>query len=114
MIIRQDCFFSYDDLMKISPKTRLMMILDQIDVSPLAHAMEKSPGTRGPKGYPKERLLYALLAKDVEQIPKISSLVRRLESDPAFRYACGFGIMDKLLQNLYLVDFRMHYPKSLL
>ena len=95
MIIRQDCFFSYDDLMKISPKTRLMMILDQIDVSPLAHAMEKSPGTRGPKGYPKERLLYALLAKDVEQIPKISSLVRRLESDPAFRYACGFGIMDK-------------------
>ncbi|WP_422487394.1 transposase [Gudongella sp. DL1XJH-153] len=95
MIIRQDCLFSYDELMEISPKTRLMMILDQIDVSPLALAMEKTPGTRGPKGYPKERLIYSLLAKEVEQILKISSLVRRLESDPSFKYACGFGIMDK-------------------
>jgi hypothetical protein len=31
----------------------------------------------------------------VERITKISSLVRRFESVPAFRYACGFGIMDK-------------------
>ena len=95
MIIRQDCFFSYDELMKISPKTKLMMILDQIDVSPVASAMKKAPGTRGPKGYPKENLLYALIAKEVEQIRKISNLVRRLESDPSFRYACGFGIMDQ-------------------
>ena len=66
MIIRQDSFFSYDDLMEISPKTRLMMILDKIDVSPVATAMGKTPGTRGPKGYPEERLLYALIAKEVE------------------------------------------------
>jgi transposase len=81
--------------MEISPKTRLMMILDEIDVSPVASAMKKTPGTRGPKGYPKERLLFALIAKEVEQITKISSLVRRLDTDPSFRYACGFGIMDK-------------------
>lgn len=95
MIIRQNCLFSYDKLMEISPKTKLMIVLDQIDVTPLACAMNKSPGTRGPKGYPKERLLYALIAKEIEQIPKVSSLVRRLESDPSFKYACGFGIMDK-------------------
>ncbi len=95
MIIRQNCLFSYDKLMEISPKTKLMIVLDQIDVTPLARAMNKPPGTRGPKGYPKEQLLYALIAKEIEQIPKVSSLVRRLESDPSFKYACGFGIMDK-------------------
>ncbi|MDY0236696.1 MAG: transposase [Gudongella sp.] len=81
--------------MEISPKTKLMMILDEIDVSPEAFAIKKATGTREPKGYPKERLLYSLIAKKVEQIRKISSLIRRLESDPSFRYACGFGIMDK-------------------
>jgi hypothetical protein len=43
-------FFPYDDLMEISPKTRLMMVTDQIDVSPMAPSVEKSPGTRGPNG----------------------------------------------------------------
>lgn len=87
--------FSYDELMELSPKSRLMMILDEIDVSSVVAAMKKTSATRGPKGYPKERLLYALIAKEIEQIPKISSLVRRLASDPAFKYACGFGLMDK-------------------
>jgi hypothetical protein len=54
MIIRQDSFFSYDDLMEISPKTRLMMILDEIDVSPVASAMKKAPGIKGPKATPKK------------------------------------------------------------
>jgi hypothetical protein len=43
-------FFPYDDLIEISPKTRLMMVTDQIDVSPMAPSVEKSPGTRGPNG----------------------------------------------------------------
>lgn len=38
MIMRQDCLFSYDELMEISPKTKLMMILDEIDVSPVSFA----------------------------------------------------------------------------
>jgi hypothetical protein len=46
MIIRQDCFFSYDDLMEISPKTRLMMILDEIDVSPVASAKKSTRNQR--------------------------------------------------------------------
>ncbi len=38
MIMRQDCLFSYDELMEISLKTKLMMILDEIDISPVAFA----------------------------------------------------------------------------
>ena len=56
--------------MEICPKTRLMLVTDQIDVSPMAPSMEKSPGTRGPKGYPKERLIHALLAKKWNRLPK--------------------------------------------
>ena len=95
MIILKNCLFSYDELMENRSKTKLMMIFDEIDVSPVALAMKKVPATRGPIGYPKDRLLYSLMAKEVKHIRKIARLVSRLESDPSFRYACGFGIMDK-------------------
>ncbi|MEA3423749.1 MAG: hypothetical protein U9Q80_08165 [Bacillota bacterium] len=42
MIIRQQCLLSYDELMKLQPKSKLMMILDEIDVTAVINHMRKS------------------------------------------------------------------------
>jgi len=96
MIIRQQCLLSYDELMKSVPKSKLVMILDEIDVAPVADKMKKPKDSKGPKGYAPELFLYALIAMQVEQIKTIAGLVKRLSTDFSFKYACGFGLVDSV------------------
>ena len=96
MIIRQQCLLSYDELMKLQPKSKLMMILDEIDVSSITNQLRKPKDIKGPKGYDPDLLLYALIAMQVEQIKTIAGLVERLRTDFSFKYACGFGLVDSV------------------
>ena len=75
MYIRQECLFSFDELIKFQPETKLEMVLSQLDFSNVVLSLSRSEYKRGPK-----------------KIPNIAKLVARLKSDPVFRYNCGFSV----------------------
>lgn len=49
----------------------------------------------GPKAHDPENLLWALLAKRLENVKYTKTLVERLKSDPVFRFTCGFPVASK-------------------
>ena len=91
MYIRQTCLISFEDAMEMQAETRLEKIFVTLDLAPITSRLTYS--CRGPHGYSLESLLRALIAAKVEQIPTTAALVRRLKSDPVFRYICGFDII---------------------
>lgn len=93
MYIRQECLFSFDELIKFQPETKLEMVLSQLDFSNVVLSLSRPEYKRGPKGYDPLPLLYALIAMQLEKIPTIAKLVDRLKSDPVFRYNCGFNVL---------------------
>ncbi|MDE4542136.1 transposase [Thermoanaerobacterium sp. R66] len=93
MYIRQECLFSFDELIKFQPETKLEMVLSQLDFSNVVLSLSRPEYKRGPKGYDPLPLLYALVAMQLEKIPNIAKLVARLKSDPVFRYNCGFNVL---------------------
>lgn len=59
--------------------------------------IEKIPcKNNGPKGYYFESKLRALIAARIEQIPNTAALVRRLKTDPQFRFSCGFEVIGSV------------------
>ncbi len=78
--------------MKLREKTKLELILDQIDVSSLSAKMEYR-SKRGPRGYNPTPIIFALIAQQIEQIPTREALVKRLKGAPSFRYSCGFKVI---------------------
>ena len=72
------------------------MILDQIDLSVVARKLKKSNFMRCPKGYRPETLIAALIAMQVEKIPTIKHLVKRINEDPVFGYSCGFEVLGSV------------------
>lgn len=95
MYIRQTSFLSFEEIIKFQQKTKLEMILSQIDVSKLSHLLRKNNYSRGPKGYDPICLIYALIAMQVERIPTVKDLVLNLKENPVLRYCCGFDIVGK-------------------
>jgi len=96
MYIRQTTLFSFEEIIKFQQQSRIEMILDQIDLSVVARKLKKSNYMRGPKGYRPETLIAALIAMQVEKIPTIKHLVKRLNEDPVFRYSCGFEVLGSV------------------
>lgn len=96
MYIRQECIFSFEELMKFQPETKLEMVLSQLDFSNVLLFLSRPEHKRGPKGYDALPLLYALIAMQLEKIQNMVKLVDRLKSDPIFRYNCGFDIMGSV------------------
>lgn len=96
MYIRQECMFSFDELLKFQPETKLEMVLSQLDFSNMLSYLSRPEHKRGPKGYDALPLLYALIAMQLEKINNIAKLVDRLKSDPVFRYNCGFGTLGSV------------------
>lgn len=95
MYIRQESFFSFEEIIKFQPETKLEMILTELNFDNIVHMLSEKSAVRGPKGYSFKQLLYSLVAMQVEQMPYIISLVERLKNDPVFRYNCGFNVLEK-------------------
>lgn len=95
MYIRQQCLFSFEDALKMQAQTRLEKIFVTLD---LTSFVKKIPVSYhgGPDGYDNQSKLRAVLAAKLEQIPTTAALVRRLKSDPVFRYNCGFDVMGSV------------------
>lgn len=94
MYIRQECLLSFDEIIKYQPKTKLELILAQLDFSNILNELSNLHATRGPKGHDELSLLFALIAMQVEQIRTIKNLADRLQNDPVFRYTCGFSVVQ--------------------
>lgn len=92
--IRQQSLLSFEDLMALQPQTKLELIFENIDLSEAVKVILRS--TKGPKGYNPIPIVRALLAQQLEQIPTRAALVRRLVTDPVFRYVCGFNVIGKV------------------
>jgi transposase len=93
MYIRQECILSFDEIIKYQPKTKLELILSQLDFSNIVNKLSKTHATRGPKGHAELVLSYSLIAMQVEQIKTVKKLAARLKNDPVFRYNCGFNVL---------------------
>jgi len=97
MYIRQECLLSFEELIKFQPETKLELIFKAIDPQ-LTTALAKMPthSKFGPKPCDRESMLRALIAKEIEGIKNYNALIHRLNSDPVFRYTCGFNVADKV------------------
>ena len=87
--------FSLQDLFEIEEKTRLELIFENIDLTPVVKSLRNN-SKKGPKGYDIKSIIRTFLAQRIENIPTRAALVRRLQSDPIFSYVCGFGFFSKV------------------
>ena len=91
MNIRQNCIFSFEDALKLQPKSKLERIITTLDLEPvLAKFSQADKSKVGPKPYPVYAMLNALIAMRIENISTFTQLVERLSYDPHLRYVCGF------------------------
>jgi IS5 family transposase len=97
MNIRQNCIFSFEDALKMQPKSRLEKIIDTLDLQPVLAKLNK-PGEKkaGPKPYPAHAMLNAVIAMRLENMGTFTQLVERLSYDPYLRYVCGFDVKANL------------------
>lgn len=94
MHIRQSSLFSFEELMKYGPQTRLEKIFTTLDLSDIHKAFNRK-SLRGSKGHSKDSMLRALIAKLICGIPNCAQLVERLKTDIRFKYDCGFPLMKE-------------------
>lgn len=95
MYIQQQCILSFNEIIKLQPKTKLEIILAELDFTNILAELNKCRAKRGPKGHNKLSLLYSLIAMQVNQIKTIKKLVERLNNDPVLRFICGFNVLQK-------------------
>lgn len=88
--------FSFNEILKFQKKTQLELILSHLDFSKIAYALDKKSDFRGPKGYYAADLISALIAMQIEKIPTIKALVKRLNENPVLRYNCGFDVIGNV------------------
>ena len=98
MDIRQGCVFSFEDAIKMQPRSRLEIILDTLDFKVIIKALAKEDNDqhKGPNGYSLESKLNSLIAKRVYNMDTFTELVERLTQDPVLRYQCGFEVFGKV------------------
>jgi len=97
MNIRQGCVFSFEDAIKMQPRSRLEIILTTLDFNTVIAALSKeNEKHQGPNGYRIENKLNSLIAMRVYNMTGFTELVERLNHDPVLRYDCGFDVFGKV------------------
>lgn len=96
MIIQQNCLFSFDEIIKFQPETKLELILSQLDLNNIIFKISKKYNSRGPKGYSARTLISSLIAMQVNKIKTFKDLVLNLKENPVLRYNCGFEVLGKV------------------
>ncbi|WP_083189741.1 transposase [Orenia metallireducens] len=107
MYIRQECLFSFEDIMSMQPKNRLELIFENLDLTQISREI-KNNFDRGRSDYNPTPIVRALLAQQIEQIPKRKTMIKRLNNDPVFRYVCGFDIIGNIPSE---ANFSRYYNK---
>jgi transposase len=95
MYIQQECLFSFEEILKFQPKSKLEMILAELNFENLVSEFTKKHTSCGPKGYPISALINSYIAMQVERIPTLTDLSEKLKTNPILRYSCGFELFGK-------------------
>lgn len=66
------CLFSFEEILKFQPKSKLEMILDELNFENLISEVTKNHTSCGPKGYPIRALINSHIAIQVERIPTVN------------------------------------------
>jgi hypothetical protein len=65
MNIRQNCIFSFEDALKMQPKSKLAKVINTLDLDPVLTKLNiPDKGKSGPKPYPVYAMLNALNAPE--------------------------------------------------
>ena len=86
MYIRQQTLFSFEEILKFQKETRIELIFYHLDLSRIPKALGKS----------SIDLLYAFIAMQIERIPTVRDLVKKLRENPVLRYKCGFDVLGRV------------------
>jgi len=86
--------FPLQEVLDLEPKTRLEKILAEINIQPAVRVL-KNTG-RGAKGHNKANIVKALIARQIEQIPDMTALRKRLDEDIKFADTCGYRITEPI------------------
>ena len=95
MYIQQECLFSFEEILKFQPKSKLEMILAELDFDNLISELSKSHTSCGSKGYSIRAMFNSFIAMQVERIPTLTDLSEKLKTNPILRYSCGFSVLEK-------------------
>lgn len=95
MYIQQECLFSFEEILKFQPKSKLEMILSELNFENLISEFTKKHTSCGPKGYPIRALINSYIAMQVERIPTLTDLSEKLKTNPILRYSCGFELFGR-------------------
>jgi len=93
-IIRQESFFSIQELYDMAPTQKYAAIMAGIDLDMIYHAVMKQSRYGAPESVNYPATITAYFIRFVERIPTVKDLARRLTDDIAFKMDCGFRVDD--------------------
>ncbi|KGR89431.1 transposase [Ureibacillus massiliensis 4400831 = CIP 108448 = CCUG 49529] len=93
-IVKQISLFDIQELMEMESSHRFDAIFSTFDVQPIFHLFSKTTLRGAPRELNYGAMIQSILVRFVERIPTMKDLIKRLVSDPLFRFDCGFLVSD--------------------
>jgi len=95
-IIRQQSLFGIQELYDMEPTQKYEEIISAIDLHAIYQQVAKKSRLGAPEDLNYAAMIVSTFIRYVERIPTIKDLVKRLNSDIAFRFNCGFLVSDRI------------------
>lgn len=93
-IIRQECFFSIQELYDMQPTQKYNEIISAINMDLIYAEVSKKTKVGAPTELNYPAMIISFFIRYVERIPTIKDLIKRLDDDIAFKLNCGFRVSD--------------------
>lgn len=95
-IIRQPSLFSIQELYDMEPTQKYDAIISAIDMDAIYYEVSKKSRLGAPTELNYAAMIISVIIRYVERIPTIKDLIKRLDSDIAFKLNCGFLVSDEI------------------
>jgi len=94
--IQQEELFSFEQLMEMKAESKYALILEQLPLAKILHAINKVRLRGRPESVNTRAMIYSLVIGKLERIPFVKDIVRRLSSSAEFRKLCRFTDSDRI------------------
>src|SRR5699024_7587888 len=95
-IIRQPSLFSIQELYDMEPTQKYDAIISAIDMDAIYYEVSKKSRLGAPTELNYAAMIITVIIRYVERIPTIKDVIKRLDSDIAFKLNCGFLVSDEI------------------
>lgn len=92
--IRQEELFSFDTIMKMAPASKADLVLEQLPMGKILHAISSIYRRGRPETLNIRAMIYSLVISKMERIRYVKDLVRQLKSSLELRLRCRFTGSD--------------------